>query len=308
MRRSSGRVRLAIFVVALSALGALGFFAARAAFAGPTCMTDGDVGLCVSWAPNGFATHLTVGVTSGTVSSFTFAPATSSVFGVGGNGACSAVSGQVLCTGPGSVDLLSSPAPVLGDQGTLTVKDGTGTAQPPVAVTLQPGSVSTSTSTSTPSSTTTAPPPTRPTTTTCASNFSLGSGGTWATDATRRVVRRGTVTFVPVPLAQRRFVYTDIIYNRAPCTATGVVVSDPLPATFECQTLDIEGQGTVPCSGTGVTITQDWGDIRGFGGSRKLEIAGRFTAPGTVSNTPAYGSTNLGSGSGKTFTITVTGP
>ncbi|MEO8383409.1 MAG: DUF11 domain-containing protein, partial [Acidobacteriota bacterium] len=76
------------------------------------------------------------------------------------------------------------------------------------------------------------------------------------------------------------FDYTLVVQNHGPSTATGVTVTDPLPANFSLVSATAT-QGT--CSGT-TTVTCNVGTMLN-GASVTITIRGTVSAPGTLSNT-----------------------
>ncbi len=104
-----------------------------------------------------------------------------------------------------------------------------------------------------------------------------GNGGTTGTPS----ADLGIVKTAPTPLLeQSQFDYTLVVTNHGPSTATGVVVTDPLPANFTLATAT-PTQGS--CSGT-TTVTCNLGTIPN-GATATIVIHGTGHVAGTMTNT-----------------------
>ena len=104
-----------------------------------------------------------------------------------------------------------------------------------------------------------------------------GNGGTTGTAS----ADLGIVKTAPTPLLeQSQFDYTLVVTNHGPSTATGVTVTDPLPANFTLATAT-PTQGS--CSGT-TTVTCNLGTIVN-GGTATITIHGTGHVAGTMTNT-----------------------
>jgi uncharacterized repeat protein (TIGR01451 family) len=108
---------------------------------------------------------------------------------------------------------------------------------------------------------------------------STGNGGTAAAAATPDVmiVKTGASHFAGVNLP---FDFTLAVTNNGPVTATGVTVSDALPAGF---TLILATPTQGSCSGT-TTVTCTLGTLLS-GASATITLHGTLTTPGSLSNT-----------------------
>jgi uncharacterized repeat protein (TIGR01451 family) len=105
-----------------------------------------------------------------------------------------------------------------------------------------------------------------------------GNGGTTgATSADLAIVKTGPAT---QPVEETSFDYTLVVTNNGPSTATGVVVSDPLPSNFTLGTAT-PTQGS--CSGT-TTVTCNLGTILN-GATATITIHGTGHVAGVMANT-----------------------
>jgi uncharacterized repeat protein (TIGR01451 family) len=271
----------------LGAAFAAGLVLASTAFGGSGCGKAGDISFCAQWGVNGFATRLTIKNTgSQTISSFVFtlpAGAGSTGSGVGGNLGCHASSNVVTCTTPIKpgqsqfVDILAGKIAV-GSKGSLTMKNGSGAAQPAVSLTLQAVAEGASTEAST---------------TTCEPKLVVE----------KRIVKleTGNVRFVPGSHDQvfatfpgAKVEYEVKVSNFSNCTAKDVVIDDQLPREFDCSSATSRAFVAKPqaekCSGTGRYIDAYVGDIPPHGVA-SLTIYGRFSPLGKLSS---YETSNTG--------------
>jgi len=107
---------------------------------------------------------------------------------------------------------------------------------------------------------------------------STGNGGTTGTpSADLAIVKTGPAT---QPVEESTFDYTLVVTNNGPSTATGVVVSDPLPSNFTLGTAT-PTQGS--CSGT-TAVTCNLGTILN-GATATITIHGTGHVAGPMSNT-----------------------
>ncbi|HXH37995.1 MAG TPA: DUF11 domain-containing protein, partial [Thermoanaerobaculia bacterium] len=104
-----------------------------------------------------------------------------------------------------------------------------------------------------------------------------GNGGTTGAASIDLAI---TKTAPAVPVVDTAFDYTLVVTNHGPATATGVIVTDPLPASFTLASA-IATQGS--CSGT-TTITCNLGTILN-GASATITIHGTVSTAGLLTNT-----------------------
>ena len=107
------------------------------------------------------------------------------------------------------------------------------------------------------------------------------------------------------------FAYSIEIKNRAICgAANDVSLTDFLPGTFDCASAEVLGNvvpgASIPCRGTNVNLHRVVGTLPPQG-IVIIIVRGRFTTPGTVSNTASFDSSNGGEGRSNTVTFDVTG-